>query len=110
MVAHSSEPLTVPIIARAVGVSVRQLQDAFRMTLGQTPWERLTAHRLENARAQLLSGGTASVTGVALGCGFSHLGRFATTYRSTYGEPPSATLARARGASSAIRIAPTQNG
>ena len=110
MVAYSSEPLTVPIIAGATGVSVRQLQDAFRLTLGQTPWERLTAHRLENARAQLLSGGKASVTSVALGCGFSHLGRFATTYRSTYGETPSATLARARAASSAIRIGPTQNG
>ncbi|MGI3169923.1 helix-turn-helix domain-containing protein [Pseudooceanicola sp. C21-150M6] len=96
MVAHLEDPLTVPIIAEALGVSVRQLQNAFRQSVGQSPWERLTAHRLDKARRNLLSGAGQTVTAIAFDCGFSHLGRFAQTYRSTFGETPSATLRRGR--------------
>lgn len=94
MAAFAAEPLTVPTIAAALGVSPRRLQDAFRAT-GQTPWEHLTAIRLTKARARLLSGAGGSVTATALDCGFSHLGRFAQCYRRKYNEAPSATLARA---------------
>ena len=94
--AFASDPLTVPSIAEALGVSTRRLQDAFRLTARQTPWEHLTEIRLGNARAQLLAGAGPSVTMIALDCGFSHLGRFSRTYRMTYGEAPSATLTRAR--------------
>jgi len=38
------------------------------------------------------------VKSVALSHGFWHLGQFAIDYRATYGEMPSETLARARGA------------
>ncbi|MFG6564463.1 helix-turn-helix domain-containing protein [Sulfitobacter sp. 1A13421] len=76
------------------GGSDRRLQEAFRAT-GQTPWEHLTAIRLTKARARLLSGAGGSVTAIALDCGFSHLGRFAQSYRRKYNEAPSATLARA---------------
>lgn len=107
MAANLGEPLTVPIIAEATDVSVRQLQDAFRHTLGQTPWDRLTARRLERARQLLLSARGTSVTEIAFDCGFSHLGRFAQVYRSTFGEAPSATLRRA---SRAIGTAGAQNG
>lgn len=105
MVAFSSDPLTVPSIAEAVGVSTRQLQDAFRLTTGQSPWEQLTSIRLEKARSQLLSGAGFSVTDIALSCGFSHLGRFSQTYRAIYGETPSATLRRAKGATVKVRTA-----
>jgi len=110
MVAHLGEPLTVPIIAEALGVSVRRLQDAFRQSAGQSPWERLTAHRLDKARRRLLAGGGTSVTAIALDCGFSHLGRFAQTYQGTFGEAPSATLRRGRMQRSAYRINGTQTG
>jgi AraC-like DNA-binding protein len=105
MAAFSADPLTVPDIAEAVGVSTRRLQDAFRLTRGQTPWEHLTTIRLGNARARLLAGAGPSVTAIAFECGFSHLGRFSQTYRATYGERPSATLARAREAASSARPA-----
>lgn len=96
MAAYASDPLTVPAIAEAVGVSTRRLQDAFRLTTGRTPREHLTEIRLENARTRLIAGAGPSVTAIALDCGFSHLGRFSQTYRSTYGEAPSVTLARTR--------------
>ncbi len=101
----SGDPLTVGDIAEAVGVSTRRLQDAFRLTRGQTPWEHLTTIRLENARARLLAGAGPSVTAIAFDCGFSHLGRFSQTYRATFGERPSATLARAREVTSSARPA-----
>lgn len=101
MAAHLADPQTVPLIAEAVGVSVRQLQDAFRQTVHQSPWDRLTAFRMEQARKDLLSGTGGSVTAIAFACGFSHLGRFAQAYRATYGEAPSTTLRRAQ--ASAIR-------
>ncbi|MBN9888968.1 AraC family transcriptional regulator [Salipiger abyssi] len=110
MVAHLGEPLTVPIMAEALGVSVRQLQDAFRQSVGQSPWERLTAHRLDRARRRLLAGGGPSVTAIAFDCGFSHLGRFAQTYRAAFGEAPSTTFRRARAHSNAIRTDATQSG
>lgn len=53
--------------------------------------------RLAEARRQLLRAeGAASVTSVAMACGFTHLGRFAGWYRERYGESPSATLEGAR--------------
>ncbi|KGM48914.1 AraC family transcriptional regulator [Pseudooceanicola atlanticus] len=110
MVANLGEPLTVPIMAEALGVSVRQLQDAFRQSVKQSPWERLTAHRLDKARRNLLAGGGDTVTAIAFDCGFSHLGRFAQTYRATFGEAPSATLRRGRMRRSANRIDDTQTG
>ncbi len=93
---HLGSPLTVPLIAQTCGVSPRRLQAAFRSRLGQNPWERVTALRLQAARAQLLTRPDLTVTEIALDCGFSHLGRFARSYGATFGEPPSATLRRAR--------------
>ena len=39
----------------------------------------------------------ATVTGVALRCGFVELGRFSVQYRQRFGERPSETLCRVRG-------------
>jgi AraC-like DNA-binding protein len=90
--------LAMADVARELGVSLRALQAAFREHRGKSPREVLVAIRLEEARRRLLAAvddGT-SVTDVALSSGFSHLGRFATTYRRAYGEAPSDTLRRRR--------------
>ncbi len=110
MAANLGDPLTVPMIADACGVTARQLQDAFRRTVGQTPWERLTARRMAKARQGLLLAERDTVTGIAFDCGFSHLGRFAQAYRAEFGEAPSVTLQKAQAKTGAIRTSSTQIG
>lgn len=88
-----AEPIGLPEIAQAAGVSVRALQDGFRRFRETTPLESLRAIRMEAARAELLAGACGeTVTNVALKWGFTHLSRFAGTYRQRFGETPSQTL------------------
>ncbi|GGG83080.1 AraC family transcriptional regulator [Salipiger pallidus] len=95
MHANFENPVEMAMIAAAVGATPRSLQAAFQKVTGRSPWQTLTAIRLENARLRLLADDAgSSVTAVAMNCGFAHLGRFASLYRAKYGEPPSATLAR----------------
>jgi adenylate cyclase len=62
-----------------------------------TPLEFLCLTRLAEARRQLSQAEpAATVTSIAINCGFTHLGRFAGWYRERYGESPSATLDKAR--------------
>jgi AraC-like DNA-binding protein len=56
---------------------------------------RLRALRLELARKDLAQDG-ATVTSVAVACGFGSLGRFAADYKARFGESPSETLRRGR--------------
>jgi AraC-like DNA-binding protein len=89
------EPLTILEVAQQVGVSTRSLQHAFRVHRNAGPMEMLARIRLENARLRLLNAEPLdTVSGIALDCGFSHLGRFSIFYRESYGETPSDTLKR----------------
>lgn len=90
-----SRALNVADIAEATGLSVRSLQAQFRDDLGVTPTAYVRNRRLERARADLADaapGGGVTVTDVAARWGFSHFGRFASTYRARFGETPSHTL------------------
>ncbi|MEV1320365.1 AraC family transcriptional regulator [Micromonospora arborensis] len=92
---HHGEALTVGDVAQALRVSVRTLQDCFRRELRTTPTAYLRACRLDAAHRALRGAEPgASVTTVALQHGFVHLGRFATEYRTRFGETPSTTLRR----------------
>jgi len=94
---HLSEPIELERLAEISGVRPRTLESHFRMFLGTTPLGWVRRMRLARARQQiLLAGSEQTVTGVALGSGFSQLGRFAAQYRKAFGELPSATLLRAR--------------
>lgn len=97
MRSHPDQPLTIESVARTVGLSVRALHAGFRRELDRSPKQYLQQVRLERARADLAATEPASgirVIDVAHRWGFSHPGRFATTYRQHYGEAPAATLAR----------------
>ncbi len=86
---------TVDEIASACGVGRRTLQRHFRRFIGRMPMEFLRDLRLDRARQELFrASGQTSVTDIAAGSGFNHVGRFATQYRARYGESPSATLSR----------------
>jgi AraC-like DNA-binding protein len=87
-------PITPAEAAAAAGISTRVLQLALRRHHGQTPTEYLRGIRLRRVRAQLLDGTptTTTVRSVAEQWGFAHLGRFAASYASVFGELPSETL------------------
>ncbi|EEW24277.1 helix-turn-helix transcriptional regulator [Rhodobacter ferrooxidans] len=91
---HCDEHLSMAALAQELGVGLRSLQLAFQQVRAAGPRVVLNRMRLDRARARLLdSAEDARVTTIALDCGFAHLSRFAQTYRETYGETPSETLA-----------------
>lgn len=94
--AHVADLPTVADIARACGVGVRALSRGFEKHLNTSPQQYMIQHRMERVRAELLLGGSATVTDVAFKWGFLHLGTFASRYRQCFGELPSETLRRAR--------------
>jgi AraC family ethanolamine operon transcriptional activator len=85
---------TVTEICRALGVSRRTLEYAFRDALGTSPRAYFIQRALERAHYKLQAStpDDRTVTEVATEFGFWHLGRFSTTYRAAFGETPSQTL------------------
>lgn len=96
---HLAAPLSLDDLSRAAGVSPRTLQSLCLRKLGVSPMEMLRTARLDAVHSRLRAGMNASVTDVALRCGFSHLGRFSAYYRQRFGELPSATAKRCDGRS-----------
>ncbi|WP_299681031.1 AraC family transcriptional regulator [uncultured Roseobacter sp.] len=80
-------------IAVASGLHPRSLQSAFRSSFAVSPMDYLKTVRLNAARYRLCRRrNRESVTDVAFGCGFSHLGRFSRDYRARFGHAPSETV------------------
>lgn len=94
--ADDAASISVPELCAAAGVSQRTLEYAFRETFGITPLGFLRQRRLHAARHELLvtHHGATTVGDIAYRAGFLELGRFATTYRRSFGEAPSQTLRR----------------
>lgn len=86
------EDIRLEDIAKAAGAHPRTLQVGFRQTFEQSPIAYLRGIRLDQARYRLgRRMNRESVTDVAFGCGYSHLGRFSRDYRARFGFAPSAT-------------------
>ncbi|CAN7513616.1 helix-turn-helix domain-containing protein [Pseudomonas sp. LjRoot277] len=83
-------------LSQVAGVSLRQLQHAFKAYTGMTPTHWLRLRRLNSARRELLSRTAmdTTVAEVAMQWSFWHLGRFSNSYRVLFNELPSQTLAR----------------
>jgi transcriptional regulator GlxA family with amidase domain len=92
--AHIENPLRVSSLCRIVGRSERSLRDAFYSVRGISPKRWMVNERLQTVRRALSDRDSApiTVTTVATNCGFFELGRFAATYKRTFGESPSETL------------------
>ncbi len=86
-------------VARAVGVTPRQLERLFRQRLGQTPAAYAAGLRLDRARA-LLRETAMPVTLVASACGYTTPSRFSAAYRARFGRTPSAERSDACAAAS----------
>lgn len=93
---HADDSLSVPELARQIGVPERTLRTAFRRCYGVSPLRWLRLHRLHQARRILLAScpDATTVTQIAVGLGFWDLGRFAGAYRQLFRERPSETLRR----------------
>lgn len=83
------EPLSIPEVAREVGVSVRRLQDAFRQHLGFTMVHEQMRVRVEHAR-RLLSDRQLKLDAVALESGFSSRFHLIRAFQRITGETPAA--------------------
>jgi AraC family ethanolamine operon transcriptional activator len=97
--ARLDNPPTIAELCQAVGAKERTLHLSCVEAFGRPPATLLAELRL-NASHRALSrpGRETSVTAVAAFFGFTHFGRFAEIYRRQFGELPSATLSKARGA------------
>lgn len=100
MIANAHRPMGTGEIAAAAGISLRSLQAAFRREYDVTATDYLRSIRLDRVRQELRDAepGLATVAEVARRWGFTHLGRFAASYTTRFGEYPSVTLASSRGA------------
>ena len=97
MVANARENITVADLTRVTGVSGRALYEGFRRFKGSSPIACLRAIRMQAVRKELLEGeDCGDVTHLAARWGFTHLGRFASSYHKIFGEKPSQTLRRRR--------------
>lgn len=99
--ANWDQPFSVEKLAEETGVGIRALFATFQKCRGYSPMAFAKTVRLRRARAMLQQAAPgASVTGIALACGFANQGHFARDYRATFGELPSETLARRKRGSS----------
>lgn len=98
MHANIDRPITMPMVAAAIGVSLRSLETGFNKFKETTPAAYLRCIRLRGARMDLLDpSNRQSVKDICLKWGFFHLGRFSATYKAAYGENPSDTRRRTMG-------------
>lgn len=82
------EPMSLPRIARELGVSVSTLEHRFREETGETVVQALRRIRLEQSRPYLIRG--ASVKEVAAAVGFSTPFYFSKVFRDHFGTSPGA--------------------
>jgi AraC-like DNA-binding protein len=94
MEAHALRHIGLADLASASGVSLRTLTASFRAHRGCSPMAFLRTRRFERARKLLAASPSATISEVALCCGFAHLGRFSVEYQKRFGERPSETQRR----------------
>ena len=85
---HSSEPITVSMIADSMGVSVGMCIRVFRNTLHTTPYQYLRKYRLMLAAEALAKKDGRSVVEIAEAYCFADRGYFNRIFKDEYGMTP----------------------
>lgn len=92
---NAREELHLDDIENAAGVSRFKLFEGFKKYFEMSPMAYLKKHRLTAVRQEILEDASArNISVIAMGWGFTHLGRFSTEYRKLFDETPSMTLQR----------------
>nr|WP_245224228.1 helix-turn-helix domain-containing protein [Rhizobium halophytocola] len=94
---HIEQPLTLPRIARRVGVSARHLTALFATAIGAPPHVHYLALRLNAARRKVIET-RQTFADICAATGFSSASAFARSYRAHFRESPSETRRRLRSA------------
>ncbi len=91
--ANADKPLRLADLSSVTGMSARSVQAAFQKTRGYSPSMFLRERRLAKARQILRNAPPgATISSVALACGFASHSAFSRLYRERFGEFPSQTL------------------
>jgi AraC-like DNA-binding protein len=98
-----AEPLDVPEIARAAGMSAAHFSREFRAAFGDTPHQYLLTRRLERAAA-LLRHTDRPVIDVCMTVGLTSVGSFTTSFTRVFGMSPTAYRAAYPPASQLARV------
>ena len=88
--AHLHEPVRLDDVARVASFSPFHFHRVFRSLVGETLNQFVRRLRLERALRMMAHGGGATLTQVALACGFASSSDFTRAFRDRYGVPPSA--------------------
>ncbi|MDN3219621.1 AraC family transcriptional regulator [Pseudomonas nunensis] len=92
---NAREALHLEDIEAVSGVSRFKLFEGFKQYFGMSPMAYLKKHRLGCVRQEILEDSSArNISVIAMGWGFTHLGRFSSEYRKLFRETPSMTLHR----------------
>lgn len=92
---NAREALQLEDIEAISGVSRFKLFEDFKKYFGMSPMAYLKKHRLGAVRQEMLEDRAArNVSVIAMGWGFTHMGRFSSEYCKLFGETPSTTLQR----------------
>jgi AraC-like DNA-binding protein len=87
--ARYAEPLGVPDLARAAGLSPAHFSREFRAAFGESPHQYLLTRRLERAAA-LLRTTDNSVAEICFAVGLASVGSFTTSFKRMFGLTPTA--------------------
>ena len=97
------EPLTVPDLAAAAGLSPAHFSREFKRTFGESPHQYLLTRRLERA-ASLLRTTDRSIPEICFSVGWRSIGSFTTSFGRMFGLAPLAYRATFPPAAAHVRI------
>jgi len=90
VVSRLGQPLRLNDVSRAAGLSPFHFHRVFHAMVGVTLADFVKRLRLEKALHMMSHGGRASLTTIALSCGFSSSSDFSRAFKQRFGVPPSA--------------------